>query len=169
MGATTIIETPICVTGATYFKNNKNKVYIGYSYTDKVKNAIRGIAIKTEILSVNEPAESITVDGNAYQLVAEAASGVTTLPRAINLIGTDNQQDALVPTYLRFCHRQQPHQEWVADSSIGKRERSLPRHPRTGQTAIGLGESGLSRKRRVLLLGLQFGVERMAFGYQRAL
>ena len=103
MGATTIIETPICVTGATYFKNNKNKVYIGYSYTDKVKNAIRGIAIKTEILSVNEPAESITVDGNAYQLVAEAASGVTTLPRAINLIGTDNQQDALVPRmYLYY-------------------------------------------------------------------
>ena len=103
MGAHTIIDTPICLTGEDYFENNKNKVYIGYSYTNKANKAIRGIAIKTEILSLNEPADSITVDGNNYDLVAEAAEKVTSLPRAINLIGTDNQQDLLLPRmYLYY-------------------------------------------------------------------
>ena len=86
-----------------YFANNKNKVYIGYSYTDKASKAIRGIAIKTEILSLNEPAASISVDGNNYDLVAEAADDVTSLPRAINLIGTDNSHDTLLPRmYLYY-------------------------------------------------------------------
>ena len=103
MGAHVIIDTPIAVTGEDYFANNKNKVYIGYSYTDKLKNAIRGIAIKTEVLSLNEPADSISVDGNNYDLVAEAASKVSSLPRAINLIGTDNRQDVLLPRmYLYY-------------------------------------------------------------------
>ena len=103
MGAHAIVDTPIVVTGEGYFENNKNKVYIGYSYTDKVGKAIRGIAIKTEILSLNEPADSISVDGNNYDLVAEAASKVSSLPRAINLIGTDNQQDTLLPRmYLYY-------------------------------------------------------------------
>lgn len=103
MGAHVILDTPIVVTGETYFENNKNKVYIGYSYTNKANKAIRGIAIKTEILSLNEPAASISVDGNNYDLVAEAASKVSSLPRAINLIGTDNQQDVLLPRmYLYY-------------------------------------------------------------------
>ena len=103
MGSHVIIDTPICMTGETYFENNKNKVYIGYSYTNKASKAIRGIAIKTEILSLNEPADSISVDGNNYDLVAEAADDVSSLPRAINLIGTDNQQDTLLPRmYLYY-------------------------------------------------------------------
>ena len=103
MGAHAIIDTPIVVTGEDYFENNKNKVYIGYSYTNTLKRAIRGIAIKTEILSLHEPANSISVDGNNYDLVAEAASEVSSLPRAINLIGTDNQQDTLLPRmYLYY-------------------------------------------------------------------
>lgn len=103
MGAEVVIDTPIQTTGATYFKNNKNKVYIGYSRTNTLRKAIRGIAIKTEILSLNEPAESITVDDNNYNLVAESASNVASLPRAINLIGVDNGQDLLVPRmYLYY-------------------------------------------------------------------
>lgn len=103
MGATTIIDTPIQVTGATYFENNKNKVYIGYSYTKKSRLAIRGIAIRTEILSLNEPADKIEIDGVSYMPVAEAAEDVTSLPRAINLIGVDNGQDLLVPKmYLYY-------------------------------------------------------------------
>ncbi len=103
MGAHVILDTPIVVTGEDYFENNKNKVYIGYSYTNKIKKAIRGIAIKTEILSLNEPAASISVDGNNYDLVAEADDDVSSLPRAINLIGTDNQQDTLLPRmYLYY-------------------------------------------------------------------
>ena len=61
MGATTIIETPINITGGTY-KGNDNKVFIGYSRTNDSKKAIKNIAIKAEIFSLDEPEESIDVD-----------------------------------------------------------------------------------------------------------
>lgn len=103
MGATTVLETPILVTGATYFENNTNKVFLGYSRTDVLRKAIRGIALKAEILSLNEPPATVEVDGNNYSLVAEAAKNVTSLPRAINLIGVENGQDLLNPRlYLYY-------------------------------------------------------------------
>ena len=103
MGATTIIETPIQVSGGEYGKNNPNKVFIGYSRTNNVKNAIRNIAIKVELLSLAEPAETIEIDKKSYKLVAEAAKKVTELPRAINLIGVEDGQDMLIPRmYLYY-------------------------------------------------------------------
>ena len=103
MGATTIIETPILVTGAGYFKNNQNKVFIGYSRTDKSRDAIKSIAIKSEILNLAEPKAKIEVDKKTHYLVAEAAKDVTELPRAINLIGVQDSQDLLLPRmYLYY-------------------------------------------------------------------
>ena len=87
MGATTIIETPMTVTGSDYFAGNKNQVFIGYSRTNKSSKAIKNIAFKVELLSVSEPKESIEVGGRAYRLVAEAATDVTSLPKAINILG----------------------------------------------------------------------------------
>lgn len=103
MGATVVVETPIQVTGATYFVNNTNKVFLGYSYTNLLRKAIRGIALKAEILSLSEPPASIEVGGCNYNLVAQAAKNVTSLPRAINLIGVENGQDLLIPRlYLYY-------------------------------------------------------------------
>ena len=102
MGATTIIETPINITGGAY-KNNDNKVFIGYSRTDTLSKAIKNLAIKAEILSYNEPAENIEVDKKSYKLVAEAATKVSKLPRAINLIGLEDGQDMAYPKlYLYY-------------------------------------------------------------------
>ena len=102
MGATTIIETPINVTGGAY-DDNDNKVFIGYSRTNDVKKAIKNITIKAEIFSYDEPAESIDVDKKSYKLVAEAASKVKELPKAINLIGLEDGQDMAYPKlYLYY-------------------------------------------------------------------
>ena len=102
MGATTVVETPINITGGAY-KNNKNKVFIGYSRTDTLSKAIKNIAIKAEIFSYDEPSESIEVDKKTYKLVAEAASKVKELPRAINLIGLEDGQDMAYPRlYLYY-------------------------------------------------------------------
>ena len=97
MGATTVLSTPICITGGEYGKNNQNKVFIGYSRTDNYSKAIKNIAIKAEVLSLKEPDEYIEINKKEYTLVAEAAKKVTTLPRAINLIGTEDGQDLLIP------------------------------------------------------------------------
>ena len=103
MGATTIIQTPINVSASGYFKNNANKVYIGYSRTNKSGYAIRNLAIKAEIMSLDEPKETISIKSKGYTLVAEAASEVTELPRAINLIGVEGGQDLNLPRlYLYY-------------------------------------------------------------------
>ena len=102
MGATTVIETPIVVSGIIY-DNNNNKVFIGYSRTNDVKKAIKNIALKAEIVSLAEPDENIEIDKKSYKLVAEAAKKVTELPRAINLIGLEDCQDMLMPRlYLYY-------------------------------------------------------------------
>ena len=102
MGATTIIETPLAVSG-TIYNNNNNKVFIGYSRTNDVKKAIKSIALKAEIVSLVEPDENIEIDKKSYKLVAEAAKKVTELPRAINLIGLEDCQDMLMPRlYLYY-------------------------------------------------------------------
>jgi hypothetical protein len=101
MGATTIIETPIQISGGAY-ENNNNKVFIGYSRTDNSKKAIKNIAIKAETTSLKEPPETIKIDRN-YKLVAEAAADVKELPRAINLIGIQDGQDMPLPRmYLYY-------------------------------------------------------------------
>lgn len=97
MGATTILETPISIKGGEYGKNNNNKVFIGYSRTDEYKKAIKNIAIKAEVLSMGEPDATIEIGKKSYVLVAEAATKVTELPKAINLIGTQDGQDILIP------------------------------------------------------------------------
>ena len=103
MGATSIVETPILVNSTAYFKGNQNKVFIGYSRTDKSNKAIRSIAIKAEILNLSQPAEKIEANGKTHTLVAEAASKVTELPRAINLIGTQDSESTLLPRlYLYY-------------------------------------------------------------------
>ena len=97
MGATTVLPTPLNIKGGEYGKKNDNKVFIGYSRTDEYKKAIKNIAIKAEILSLEEPDATMDIGTISYNLVAEAATKVTTLPRAINLIGTQDGQDLLVP------------------------------------------------------------------------
>ena len=78
-------------------------MFIGYSRTDKSSSAIRNIVLKTEILSVSEPKESIEVGGRAYKLVAEAATDVTSLPKAINILGVPGYHDKLLPRmYLYY-------------------------------------------------------------------
>lgn len=102
MGATTIIETPINITGGGY-DDNDNKVFIGYSRTNNFSKAIKNLAIKAAIFSYDDPAESIEVDKKTYKLVAEAASKVTKLPEAINLIGLEDSQDLGYPKlYLYY-------------------------------------------------------------------
>lgn len=103
MGATTIIKTPILVTGEGYFDGNQNKVFIGYSRTNKSRDAIKSIAIKSEVLNLDEPKTKIEVDKKTHYLVAEAAENVKELPRAINLIGIQDSQDLLIPRmYLYY-------------------------------------------------------------------
>ena len=103
MGATTVIETPIQIGGSVY-KNNNNKVFIGYSRTNDSKKAIKNIAVKAEITSLKEPPESIKID-RTYKLVAEAAVDVKELPRAINLIGIQDGQDTPMPRmYLYYSN-----------------------------------------------------------------
>lgn len=102
MGATTIIETPVNITGTGY-DGNDNKVFIGYSRTNDLKKAIKNIAIKADIFSYSEPSESIDIDKKNHMLVAEAATKVTELPRAINLIGLEDCQDMPYPKlYLYY-------------------------------------------------------------------
>ena len=96
MGATTILTTPLNIKGGEYEKNN-NKVFIGYSRTDDYKKAIKNIAVKAELLSLEEPDATMEIGTISYNLVAEAATKVATLPRAINLIGTQDGQDLLAP------------------------------------------------------------------------
>ena len=103
MGATTIIETPILVGGVDYFKNNQNKVFIGYSRTNSRTKAIKNIALKATVLGLSEPGEKIEIEKKTYNLVGEAASKVKELPRAINLIGVQDSQDMLLPRlYLYY-------------------------------------------------------------------
>ena len=103
MGATTIIKTPISVNNSSYFKGNVNKAFIGYSKTNDKSKAIKNLAIKAEILSLDQPKETITVGGRAYNLVAEAAKKVTKLPEAINLLAVDGHEDRLLPRlYLYY-------------------------------------------------------------------
>ena len=102
MGATTILQTPIMVNSEGYFKGNTNKVFIGYSRTDDSKKAIRNIAIKAEILSMAEPKETIEINNKKHTLVAEAAKSVTTLPKAINLIGIQGGGELLLPRFYLY-------------------------------------------------------------------
>ena len=102
MGATTILTTPIQISGEEYGKSNPNKVFIGYSRTDDDSMAIRDIVIKAELLSQSEPRETIEIKNDMYTLVAEAAKKVTSLPRAINLIGTEDGQDLLIPRFYLY-------------------------------------------------------------------
>ena len=102
MGATTIIEKPLQLTGGEY-KGNTNKVFIGYSRTDNIKTAIKSIAVKVELLSLDQPAESMEIDRKSYKLVAEAARKVTELPHAVNLIGVQDGEDLQMPRmYLYY-------------------------------------------------------------------
>lgn len=96
MGATTVIETPFMAKGGSY-KNNQNKVFIGYSRTDKASSAIKNIVIKATLLSQEEPSELISLNNDTYNLVAQAAKKVTSLPKAINLIGIEDGDDFLIP------------------------------------------------------------------------
>jgi hypothetical protein len=103
MGATTVIETPMQVTGGEYFSTNKNQVFIGYSRTDRSSSAIRNIALKVELLSVSEPKERIEIGGLSYRLVAEAATDVDSLPKAINILGVPGHHDKLLPRMYLYC------------------------------------------------------------------
>ena len=96
MGATTIIETPLCITGE-YYEGNTNKVFIGYTRTDNVNKAIKNIVVHTSLFQTSEPAEIITLNRDDYDLVAEGAKKVEKLPRAINLIGRQDAQDIVEP------------------------------------------------------------------------
>ena len=103
MGATTIVKTPICVNDTNYFDGNDNKAFIGYSMTNDKSKAIKNIAVKAEILSLDEPKEKITIGGRVYNLVAEAAKKVTKLPEAINLLAVEGYEDKLLPRlYLYY-------------------------------------------------------------------
>ena len=102
MGATEIIKTPILVDSTAYFKGNQNKVFLGYSRTDKSSKAISSIVIKAEILNLNEPPEKTTAGGKIHNLVAGAAIDVTELPHAVNLIGTQGRQNTLLPRLFLY-------------------------------------------------------------------
>ena len=102
MGATTIMQTPIMVNSGGYFEGNTNKVFIGYSRTDDTKKAIRNIAIKVKILSMAEPKQTIEANNKKFNLVAEAADGVTALPKAINLIGIQGGGELLLPRFYLY-------------------------------------------------------------------
>ena len=103
MGATEIMKTPISVNNTGYFSGNQNKAYIGYSKTDDMSKAIKNIALKADILSLDEPSESIVISGRAYNIVAEAAKKVTKLPEAINLLAVPGYEDMLLPRlYLYY-------------------------------------------------------------------
>lgn len=100
MGATHIISTPILSVGEKYSGfpvDNANKIFIGYSRTDNVRQAIKGVMLFTDPLGDGEPSENLHVGGNAYKLVAEAASAVTQLPKAISLIGLQDKQESTAP------------------------------------------------------------------------
>lgn len=97
MGATTVLTTPISIKGGAYGKNNDNKVFIGYSRTNDYRKAIKDIAIKAEVVALKEPDALIDIGKLSYTLVAEAATKVTELPKAINLIGVQDGQDLLIP------------------------------------------------------------------------
>ena len=100
MGATAILDGYILSVGDNYSgfdKNNQNKIFIGYSRTDILRNAIKNIMLYTDPLGSGEPDETIHVNKNAYKLVAEPASAVEKLPSAINLIGIEDSQDAPGP------------------------------------------------------------------------
>jgi hypothetical protein len=62
MGATTVLDTPIGINNSGYFENNTNKAFIGYSRTDKKDKAIKNLAIKIEVLSLDEPKEKIDIN-----------------------------------------------------------------------------------------------------------
>lgn len=119
MGATTIIKIPINITGGEYGKNNSNKVFIGYSRTDNVDSAIKHIAIQTDVLTLSEPPEIQTIKGTSYDLVAENARRVTTLPRAINLLATQDGQDLLIPRMYLYTSKEGD-TEPIYDISIDK-------------------------------------------------
>ena len=103
MGATEVLDTPIGINNSGYFKNNTNKTYIGYSRTDKKDKAIKNLAIKIEVLSLDEPKEKIEVNKKSYSLVAEAASKVAELPKAVNLLCISGGEDLLLPKmYLYY-------------------------------------------------------------------
>lgn len=100
MGATQVLSTPILSIGEEYSgfpKDNANKIFIGYSRTDNSRQAIKGVMLYTDVFGGGEPSESLHIDGNAYKLVAEAASGVKELPKAISLIGREDKQDSSAP------------------------------------------------------------------------
>ena len=97
MGATHVLATPILSIGEKYSgypNDNANKIFIGYSRTDNSRQAIKGIMLYTDVLGDGEPSENLHMNGNAYKLVAEAATGVTELPKAINLLGLEDTQDS---------------------------------------------------------------------------
>lgn len=101
MGATEIISTPISANSRDFGFWNGNKVYIGYSRTDRKNKAIRDIAIHVELISNAEPSENISINRIGYNLVAEAATEVKELPKAINLLGIgDGKQMAFPKMYL---------------------------------------------------------------------
>ena len=97
MGATTIIKTPIAASGNGYGKGDGNKVFIGYSRTDLLSKALKSIRIQNHLQLLAQPKETLTVNRDAYTLVAEAANGVTVLPSAINLLGLQDTQTMLLP------------------------------------------------------------------------
>lgn len=100
MGATQVLSTPILSIGEKYSgfpQDNANKIFIGYSRTDNARQAIKGVMLYTDVLGGGEPSETLHINGNAYKLVAEAASGVKELPKAISLIGREDKQDSTAP------------------------------------------------------------------------
>ena len=125
MGATTVLARPINITGDDYGKDNPNKVFVGYSRTDDYSKAIKDIALKTEVLSLDQPDATISIDKIQYTLVAEAATRVTKLPDAINLIGVEDGQDLLAPRiylYTTTLGEGEPIQDISIDSDPLKQD-----------------------------------------------
>ena len=102
MGATTVIETPMAITGRQYGSNHQNKVFIGYSRTDDIDRAIKNMVIKVDLFSTPNPTESFEYKQKTHTLVAEPAMLVDKLPSGINLIGSENGQGIVAPSFYLY-------------------------------------------------------------------
>lgn len=87
--------------GATFVLNNYiltdtddgNRIYIGITRTDTASKALKDVVLYTSYLNTEQPAEKISINRKTYYLVAEKGDG-TTLPKAINLLGQEDEQDS---------------------------------------------------------------------------
>ena len=102
MGATTIVETPMTITGRQYGNNHQNKVFIGYSRTDDIDMAVKNMVLKVDLFSTPNPMESFEYKQKTHTLVAEPATMVDKLPSGINLIGSENGQGIVAPSFYLY-------------------------------------------------------------------